>query len=91
MEKGDKQFERDFVTGTFQTLSRFAQLRRIKCETQNELIELIKFKYPDYRIVVNKQGEVGVEILDQVEGEYRFERGFLFGTMTLQRMPVSHD
>ena len=75
MEKGDKQFERDFVTGTFQTLSRFAQLRRIKCETQNELIELIKFKYPDYRIVVNKQGEVGVEILDQVEGEYRFERG----------------
>ena len=75
VETGDRQFDKNFVTGTFQALWRFAKMRNLRFQSQDELIDIIKEKYSEYRIIVNKQGEVGVEILDQQEGEYRFERG----------------
>ena len=58
VEKGDREYERNFVSGSFEPLEKFARDRRLKAQTEQELVNIIKEKYPDYRIVINKQEQV---------------------------------
>ena len=75
VETGDRQFDRNFITGTWQSLERFAKMRNIRYSSMEELAATVRVRYPDYRIAYNKAGDPGVEIVDQNEGEFRFERG----------------
>ena len=75
IQKGESNFDREFVSGTAVGIWDFANKRNIKARDQDELIDIIRQKYPSYKIMVNKRGDIIVEILDQNDGEYRFERG----------------
>ena len=75
VEKGDKHYDRSFVSGTAAKLWDFARKRKLVADSDDELIDLIKKKYPTYKIMVNKLKEIIVEIQDQTDGEYRYERG----------------
>ena len=75
IQKGESNFDREFVSGTAVGILDFAKKRNIKARDQDELIDIIRQKYPSYKIMVNKRGDIIVEILDQNDGEYRFERG----------------
>ena len=70
----DKDYEKRFVTGSFEPLDHFARRRKIKCADDDELKQHIADKYPAYKVQLNKDGVWGVEILDTTGG-YRFERG----------------
>ena len=53
-------------------------LTRLKpdpADSLDALVELIEDKYPDYKVIVDPEGIVGVELPDQTGGEYRYERG----------------
>ena len=58
LEKADKDFERNFVSGTFQPIEKFGAARRIKWQTIPELAAIIRAKYPSYRVIVNKMQQV---------------------------------
>lgn len=75
VEKGEQSFDREFVSGTGAGIWDFARKRHIQAANQDELVDIIRQRYPDYKIVVAKNGGLIVEILDQNDGEYRFERG----------------
>ena len=58
LEKADKDFERNFVSGTRQPIEKFGAARRIKWQTIPELAAIIRVKYPSYRVIVNKMQQV---------------------------------
>ena len=70
-------FAKRMVTGTFSPIWEFAEKRQLvpQPNTLDALVTLIENKYPSYRVVVNEEDVVGVEIGDQTGGEYRYERG----------------
>ena len=75
VEKGENIFDKEFVSGTAAKLWDFAWKRHLTAESDEDLIDIIKEKYPTYKIMINKRKEIIVEMLDQTDGEYRFERG----------------
>ena len=78
-----------FTTGEFIPIWQFAAERRIKAADDDELIELIRERYTSDRIVLDPEGVVGVEVVDQKGGSYRFERGAI--KFTEYRKKEKHD
>jgi ribosomal protein L44E len=58
VEKGTSEFGKDYVAGTFERLDVFAANRRIKYETESQLVAHIEETYPHYKVVVKKDGAV---------------------------------
>ena len=78
VESTKPDFDKRLVTGTFTPLWEFAEKRILKVQPEGDtdtMVDLVEAKYPDYKVVVDKEGVVGVEIPDQTGGEYRYERG----------------
>ena len=50
-------------------------MRNLHAQSDDELVEIIKDKYTTYKIMINRRKEIIVEIVDQKDDEYRFERG----------------
>ena len=76
--KGAKDFDRRLVTGSLQPVWEFASRRNLTVEPPDcldSLVTLIENKYPDYKVIVDKEERVCVDIPDQTGGECRYERG----------------
>ena len=74
-DKGERGFKERFKSGSFTPIWQFARERHIKADAEEELVDVIQERYKDYRVVVDDEDCVGIEIFDQKEGAYRFETG----------------
>ena len=83
--KSKETFGERFVTGTFVPLGEFAEKRRLKYEDEDTLGKLIAAKYPEYEVVTDANGVLGVEILDQTGSEYKFKRGARESTRLMKK------
>ncbi len=80
IEKTTRDFNDRYTEGTFTELSAFCEQRRLKyappsdAEEHFELLAYIQDKL-NLTVAPDKDGIVGVEILDHNPGQYRFRRG----------------
>ena len=58
VEKGSQEFDRNYVSGTFEPLDDFAAKRRLPKLAEAQLVALVREKYPAYTVVVQKDGTV---------------------------------
>ena len=75
LEKSKEVYDDRHVTGTFHPIHEFAAERHLKYKTEDDLVELIKTKYPFYDVVIDEDECLGVEVKDLTGGKYKFQRG----------------
>jgi hypothetical protein len=64
-----------FVEGVVMSIYDFAEKRRLKWETEEELVQLVVDKYPAYTVGRDTDGALIVDIPDQTGSEVRYKRG----------------
>ncbi|CAK0909316.1 unnamed protein product [Prorocentrum cordatum] len=61
VSKRKEEFDEDFIEGTWMELYAFADQRRIQgFKNEDDLVEVIKSKWPHFRVAFNKAGILGV-------------------------------
>lgn len=74
VKKSNKAFKEDFEEGTFQRLEAFARQRNLAHFPVDMLKAHIEHKL-GLEVIEDEYGNVGVDIPDQNDGEYRWKRG----------------
>ena len=74
IKKSKKDFDEEYVAGTFQPLADFAKQRNLTRMDFHALIEHIEVELK-LKVMQNKRDEWGVELMDMNDGSYRFKRG----------------
>ena len=72
-----QSFDESFTEGTFEPIFQFADSRHLVYNPDNvdDLIELVRTKYPRYMIINDKNNILGVKIPDLQGGSYRYREG----------------
>ena len=73
--KSKSDYKDGFITGTFTPLDEFCNFQMIQGSYEDELVAIVKERFPSYTIIRDDAGTLGVEIYDQVGKSYRIKRG----------------
>ena len=85
-EKAEEDFADRHVDGTFTPIHQFAKERRMQTfETDDQLVDAIQEKFPDYTVGYDASGERGVNIFDHAGHAYRFKEGVREGVVVRSR------